>query len=118
MMASQYGTFADKARKQGYLDGIVIRHEVMSGTDGTLIHEVGHWMGLRHTFGMVVNKAADDCRTGDGLLDTTLTRGLHVNGGVSPVFACSQIPCGATKPKEIYNWMSVRPLTRRKIGHC
>jgi hypothetical protein len=78
--------------------------EFVAGTrrGSTLIHEVGHWLGLYHTFGEVVSDAGQDCKYGDGLLKSTHTRG-HENS----VFECVQIPCASEEKFSIYNWMSV-----------
>lgn len=56
-----------------------------------------------------MESAADDCKKGDGLLDTTATRGF-----TDVVWECSQIPCMGTEPEVIYNFMSVSilPLSR------
>ena len=49
-------------------DGVVLlSSQMVSG--GTLTHEVGHWLGLRHTWG------DSDCGD-DGIKDTPQARGL------------------------------------------
>lgn len=76
----------------------------MRGGHPTVIHEVGHWLGLRHTFGKVVDDPSEDCLVGDGLR-TSLLSGLR-----STVFQCQQTRCDG-KTLKIYNWMSVSVLS-------
>ncbi|KAG9252913.1 uncharacterized protein F5Z01DRAFT_606544, partial [Emericellopsis atlantica] len=51
----------------------------------TLIHETGHWLGLKHTFGEIVHIKGEDCKKGDGLLDTSYKRldgrGIQLHSG-------------------------------------
>ncbi|KAI6780268.1 uncharacterized protein J7T54_003047 [Emericellopsis cladophorae] len=102
-----YATFPRDIAQKGKTDGIVLREDLMDnfvqGTrrGSTLIHEVGHWLGIYHTFGRVVSDAAEDCKYDDGLLKSTHTRGHE-----DSVFECVQIPCASEKRFSIYNWMS------------
>lgn len=105
----QYGTYPWALSTTGKLDGIVITHSVFgellqddTAQGSTLVHEAGHWLGLRHTFGKTTNDAADDCNFGDGLLGTTLTRGFE-----DVVYDCKQVPCVGTSEITVDNWMSV-----------
>jgi hypothetical protein len=82
---------------------------VSDRSSSTFVHEIGHWMGLRHTFGKVVESQADDCKSDDGLLRTTLTPGWD-----PMVYNCTQTPCDGRPEFEVKNWMSVGsslPLT-------
>lgn len=82
---------------------MIDQKRIVSVDAQTLVHEIGHWMGLRHTFGKVVENEADDCKTDDGLLRTTLTPGWR-----SVVFDCMQAPCDGRPAEQTNNWMSVR----------
>lgn len=104
---SQYAKFPQDADKTPDLDGVVVDQERITSDDAqTLVHEIGHWMGLRHTFGRVVENKADDCKTDDGLLGTTLTPGWK-----SVVWDCNQVPCDGRPAEQTNNWMSVRFAT-------
>jgi hypothetical protein len=100
---TQYATFPQD--RKGDTDGVVIKQErLWAQGSSTLVHEIGHWMGLKHTFGAVVQSEADDCQSDDGLLETTLTPGFE-----DVVYKCEQTPCNGDPAENIYNWMSVRP---------
>jgi hypothetical protein len=80
-------------------DGIVM-DQARLGTEAqnTLVHEIGHWMGLEHTFGMV----GAYCTMDDGLLDTTRT-----SGDPTTIFDCFQKRCDNSNTYDrINNWMS------------
>lgn len=111
-------------------DGIVLNHECLLGeggnfnnpdrnVGGTLIHEVGHWLGLYHTFtdsGASCDEAlASDAAfraVDDQLSDTPLTPGFK-KGSPDPRFSCVQNVCdnsggfALTGTKYINNFMSV-----------
>ncbi|KAK0616908.1 hypothetical protein B0T14DRAFT_434266, partial [Immersiella caudata] len=71
----------------GSLDGVVMRERRMFGKGSTtLIHEVGHWLGLNYPFGKVVETKAEDCKIADGLLKTS-----HLSGMKNTVNECSQV---------------------------
>ncbi|GER58461.1 hypothetical protein ULMA_05690 [Patiriisocius marinus] len=42
-------------------DGIFIERNQMYGSSKTLVHEMGHYLGLLHTFGLCDYNAEDDC---------------------------------------------------------
>jgi hypothetical protein len=70
----------------------------------TLVHEVGHWMGLQHTFWGECSE-----RTNDGVADTP-------QYAESTNKCCQQTACGkAAVSGLVWNWMSVsrsfRPST-------
>jgi hypothetical protein len=69
------------------LDGCIIRQDAMNGTSRneakfgyTVVHEVGHWLGLIHVWGLrqgfLPNGLPDDptCIDDDEITDTTLQR--------------------------------------------
>lgn len=65
-----YATLPWSYATEPHLDGVVISYDTLPGgsrgafSEGdTLIHEVGHWMGLLHTFD-------GGCSIGEGILDT------------------------------------------------
>ncbi len=91
------------------LDGIVLLHEVIGGRDlagageydqgRTLVHEMGHYLGLLHTFGSTYGY--DGCYTGytagDLIADTNSENTAH--------YGCSQTSsCGTLDP--IHNYMN------------
>ncbi|KAH6892900.1 hypothetical protein B0T10DRAFT_591653 [Thelonectria olida] len=87
--------------KKGSLDGIVLREDRISQDSiPTLIHEVGHWLGLRHTFREQVDKTDEDCKAADTLIDSSITTGLKKN-----MYECSQTTC-ADASKDVINYMS------------
>src|SRR4051812_44722268 len=82
----------------GLKDGIVLEERRIRGTlptAATLLHEIGHWLGLGHTFG----DSGQNCKVDDGLLNTTQTSGLDQFIGL-----CVQPTC-AGGTETIYNVM-------------
>lgn len=68
--------------------GIVVRHEQFGGTGTsqgafnrhTLSHEIGHYLGLRHTWGGTnTPNVASNCGSDDGISDTPLCIGQSFN---------------------------------------
>ncbi|EGY19046.1 uncharacterized protein VDAG_09380 [Verticillium dahliae VdLs.17] len=89
-------------------DGIVMQQSAMGTPASTFVHEVGHWLGLRHTFGNRVDDGETDCLVGDGLRRTT-----HTRGDRSVIFECEQLPCNEERGvMRIPNFMSMQ----RQIG--
>jgi len=107
------------------LDGVVMLHEVVGGRDlagadeydqgRTLVHEVGHYLGLLHTFGST--NGSNGCYTGytagDLIADTNSERTAH--------YGCSQTStCGTADP--IRNYMNytddicMREFTEEQIN--
>ena len=87
------------------LDGIVLQHETVGGRDNgfpdydqgrTLVHEMGHYLGLLHTFENG-SLCANGYITGDLIWDTASEQQAH--------YECRQTySCGSADP--IYNYMN------------
>ena len=96
----QYARVVSKTNR-GTGDGIVLDQARLGNEKrNTLTHEIGHWLGLEHTFGDVGSL----CTLDDGLLDTTRT-----SGSSRVVYECEQVACSGSTPGRIENHMSVRP---------
>jgi len=76
-----------------FLDGVVVNHRAFGG-DGfnsiarfnrgrTVVHEVGHYLGLRHIWG------EDGCTTDDGISDTPLQDKANLGCKSHPSRSCS-----------------------------
>ncbi|KAF9872112.1 metalloprotease [Colletotrichum karsti] len=93
---NSYATFPNEQLDPN--DGVVIEAEHVQGGDSTtLIHDVGHWFGLGHTFGEI----GENCIIKDGLTNSTQTSGMK-----DVVYECSQVPCSGGSAVEINNYMS------------
>jgi hypothetical protein len=75
-------------------DGVVIDYTVFgtNGTSGyemgkTAVHEIGHWLGIKHTWG--------DAYCGDDLVDDTPKQGNYTTGCPSGIrLSCGNAPTG------------------------
>lgn len=88
------------------LDGIVLRHSVVSGRDGltsaspynrgrTAVHEVGHYLGLVHTFQGIGGYCENGYSTGDLIADT--------NSESLAFYGCgTRDTCGTADPTNNY----------------
>ncbi|KAH0420695.1 metalloprotease [Colletotrichum camelliae] len=93
---NSYATFPNENLDAN--DGIVIEAAHVQGGDSTtLVHDVGHWLGLGHTFGDI----GTQCGSQDGLTNATQTSGMK-----DVVYECSQVPCSGGNAVEINNYMS------------
>jgi hypothetical protein len=99
------------------MGGIMLEASVFGGDEGTLTHEIGHNLGLWHTFrGVSEEIACGDCyeradklngnTTGDFCLDTDPTPMSYKCGPPGGTDKCSGISWGATDPQ---NYMSYAP---------
>ncbi len=66
------------------IDGVLIRHDYVGNTgtsseyrSAALVHEVGHYLNLKHTWGQGNDPAeADNCNIDDDVTDTPLCKGI------------------------------------------
>jgi gliding motility-associated-like protein len=80
---SRYGGYANMPPGGGALDGIVV-----SGFGSLLVHEMGHYLGLYHTF-EGFNCQNSNCETdGDRVCDTPPDRSLNSSPCSSPENSC------------------------------
>jgi len=102
-----YAYYAQDSSAVGVLDGIVMLYEAFGGRDEgsapynqgrTLVHEMGHYLGLQHTF--EGNACNNTYQTGDRIVDTPAEENEH--------YECTQTDtCGTPDP--IYNYMNYTP---------
>ncbi|KAK1569483.1 uncharacterized protein LY79DRAFT_528565 [Colletotrichum navitas] len=93
---NSYATFPNE--KLDDVDGIVIEEARVQGVDATtLVHDVGHWFGLGHTF----NEVGQECLIQSGLTNATQTSGKR-----DVVFQCSQVTCAGGPAVDVNNYMS------------
>jgi hypothetical protein len=90
-------------------DGIVIRAGTMNVTDSamqrTLLHEIGHWLGLKHVFAEDndnFNKSSCTNTNTDEISDTQ-----QFPHHKAIMFERMQIPCGGEEEVLVTNFMSV-----------
>ncbi len=104
-----YATFPFNLSLAPYLDGVVI-HSQYFGRDAsnvylgrTTTHEVGHWLGLFHTFqGACQGATANTCAAqGDRVCDTP--QALEANFGCPTLNSCTDSP--VDDPDLIENYM-------------
>ncbi|KAH9213737.1 hypothetical protein DL95DRAFT_462832 [Leptodontidium sp. 2 PMI_412] len=93
---------------QGTGDGIVMDQARLGNEKrNTLTHELGHWLGLEHTFGDVGSL----CTLDDGLLDTTRT-----SGAADTIYNCEQAPCFGAGSNRVENHISYSTCRGADVG--
>ena len=110
--AAAYAMFPAATDGAGYwLDGIVSNHTYVGsiGTsstfrESTLTHELGHWLGLQHTFGDsdLINNGPTICND-DGILDTPPTKGHQSCPTFIPPYSWAD--CNDTINEDLQNYM-------------
>ncbi|XOV67154.1 MAG: M43 family zinc metalloprotease [Fluviicola sp.] len=112
--AAAYATFPASTDGSGFwVDGVLSAHNYI-GTIGTgspgvqsvITHEIGHWLGLAHTFGNsdLINNGPTICND-DGIADTPPTRG-HQN--CNYIYPTEWIDCDTTNGgvvEDLQNYM-------------
>ncbi|KAK1995977.1 hypothetical protein LX36DRAFT_638786 [Colletotrichum falcatum] len=93
---NSYATFPNERLDDA--DGIVIEEARVQGGDATtLVHDVGHWFGLGHTF----DEIGQECLVQSGLTNATQT-----SGNRDVVYQCSQVTCAGGPAVDVNNYMS------------
>lgn len=104
-----YATFPTQLNSQPNLDGVVIHSEYFGRNASpiyggrTATHELGHWLGLYHTFqGACSGATASNCNAGgDGVCDTP--QAFEPNFGCPSINSCTDSP--VDDPDQIENYM-------------
>ncbi len=112
--AAAYATFPASTDGSGFWrDGLLSSHNYVGsigtgspGVESTITHEIGHWLGLAHTFGNsdLINDGPTICND-DGIQDTPPTRG-HLNCNF--VYPTEWIDCDTTNGgvvEDLQNYM-------------
>lgn len=94
--------YAIKPGNSADIDGVVIGYRFFGTTgnlqtpfDGgrTCTHEVGHWLGLDHTWGLAA-PGVSNCNDDDGIADTPVQSKANYNCPTFPSISCSNGPNG------------------------
>lgn len=126
--AAAYATFPASTDGSGFwTDGLLSAHNYVGsigtgspGVESVITHEIGHWLGLMHTFGNsdLINEGPTICND-DGIQDTPLTKGhLHC----SYVYPSGWIDCDTTNGgvvEDLQNYMDYSYCDRHFTpGQC
>lgn len=100
-----YATFPQSTDGAAYwTDGIVVRDYTVNGNNRTLTHEVGHYLGLRHTFDGT--SAGDGFCGDDSVLDTPPTDGSFSTCNLTLSF------CDTPVIENVQNYMDYSSCSR------
>jgi hypothetical protein len=118
------------------LDGVVIRSDTLPVRDPlavpysewnlgmTAVHEVGHWLGLLHTFDTVDPRTVSGCDPGDEVADTPATAMEHYGPSdldsacpVSVFDTCPEMP-GSDPIDNYMEYSADRCLTHFTVGQA
>ncbi|GBF91567.1 hypothetical protein Rsub_04307 [Raphidocelis subcapitata] len=104
-----FATFPSEYRSSPKLDGVVVNFESVPGVKdskyslgATLIHEVGHWKGLYHTF---QGKCKKDVAKGDMVADTPAERKPNYEGCNVLRDTCKGTKGGRAGYDPVKNWL-------------
>ncbi|PVH68763.1 hypothetical protein DL98DRAFT_599237 [Cadophora sp. DSE1049] len=104
-----YADFPDATRgnTERLYDGVVIRAGTLPGTEEsiqgrTLVHEIGHWLGLHHVFD-TDQKKQETCADNniDNIMDTK-----QYPSNPDQIYEPMQVPCGERIAEKVINFMS------------
>ncbi|PIY07669.1 MAG: hypothetical protein COZ18_16215 [Flexibacter sp. CG_4_10_14_3_um_filter_32_15] len=108
-----YGTFPDKYIDNPNTDGVAILASRMgrglgaSASGRTATHEVGHWLGLFHTWGRA--GSCVDGNDGDYVSDTPVQANPSAGSGICPSFPRVSCPNSGTNGDMFMNFMDYSP---------